>query len=42
MGYRIAALSSTVLCVCAAFLMMRYNEKKVMGLLGEKTPANRE
>ena len=42
MGYRIAALSSTVLCVCAALLMMRYNEKHVMGLLGEKTPANKE
>ncbi len=41
MGYRIAALSSTVLCVAAAFLMMRYNERKVMGLLGEKTPANK-
>ena len=41
MGYRIAALSSTVLCIAAAFLMMRYNEKKVMGLLGEKTPANK-
>ena len=42
MGYRIAALSSTVLCLAAAFLMMRYNEKRVMGLLGEKTPANKE
>ena len=41
MGYRIAALSSTVLCIAAAFLMTRYNEKKVMGLLGEKTPANK-
>jgi len=32
-GYRIAAVSSTVLCLLAAFLMTRYNEKKVMGLL---------
>ena len=30
-GYRIAAVSSTVLCMLAAFLMSRYDEKKVMG-----------
>ncbi len=35
-GYRIAAVSSTVLCLLAAFLMTRYNEKKVMGLLNQK------
>ena len=35
-GYRIAALSSFVLCLIAAFLMTRYNEKKVMKLLGEE------
>ena len=29
-GYRIAAVSSTVMCVLAAFLMSRYDEKKVM------------
>lgn len=33
-GYRIAAMSSFILCLAAAFLMTRYNEKKVMGLLG--------
>ncbi len=35
LGYRIAALSSVILCLAAAFVMMNYNEKKVMGLLGE-------
>ena len=34
-GYRIAAVSSTVLCIIAALLMKFYNEKKVMHLLGE-------
>ena len=34
-GYRIAAVSSTVLCLIAALLMKFYNEKKVMHLLGE-------
>ncbi len=36
-GYRIAAISSTVLCLMAAFLMTRYNEKKVMGLLEKRS-----
>jgi hypothetical protein len=35
-GYRIAAVSSTVLCLLAAVLMKLYNEKKVMRLLGEE------
>ena len=34
-GYRIAAVASTILCLCAALLMKFYNEKKVMHLLGE-------
>ena len=34
-GYRIAAIASTILCLCAAALMKLYNEKKVMHLLGE-------
>ncbi len=34
-GYRIAAIASTILCLCAAALMKMYNEKKVMHLLGE-------
>ena len=32
-GYRIAAISSFVLCLVAALLMTRYNEEKVMGIL---------
>lgn len=32
-GYRIAAVSSTVLCLLAAVLMSRYDEKKVMAKL---------
>ena len=32
-GYRIAAVSSTVLCLLAAVLMSRYDEKKVMARL---------
>ena len=35
-GYRIAAVASTILCLCAALLMKFYNEKKVMHLLGEE------
>ena len=35
-GYRIAAISSTVLCLFAALLMKFYNERKVMKLLGEE------
>lgn len=34
-GYRIAAVASTVLCLCAAVLMKMYNEKRVMSLLHE-------
>jgi hypothetical protein len=35
-GYRIAAMCSFALCLLAALLMTRYDEKKVMGLLGVK------
>ena len=35
-GYRIAAVASTILCLCAALLMKFYNEKKIMHLLGEE------
>lgn len=35
-GYRIAAISSTVLCVLAALLMAKYNEKKVVDVLNSK------
>ena len=34
-GYRIAAFSSCVLCLLGALILSRYNEKRVMGILGE-------
>ncbi len=35
-GYRIAAISSTILCTLAAVLMAKYNEKKIMQTLEKK------
>ncbi len=35
-GYRYAAVSSTVLCILAAVLMTKYNERKIMGVLNSK------
>jgi GPH family glycoside/pentoside/hexuronide:cation symporter len=34
-GYRIAAFSSCALCLLGALILSRYNEKRVMGILGE-------
>ena len=34
-GYRIAAVSSCILCTLAAVLLRFYNEKKIMATLGE-------
>lgn len=33
LGYRIAAVSAAVICLCGALILSRYDEEKILGII---------